>query len=376
VTPLRARRDDQGWTKAQLDARLRRAARARGETLPQPESLARQISRWENGHGAVGPLYQQLFCDVYGCSSAELGFVEAPAVVEPEPMEELAAELARASSVDAEVVKLLQAQTDSIRRLDALQGAQLIRDQMRAHIAHVEELTRHAVRPGVRRMLAKVLADASALAGWQALDVGTPRESWEHFERAKSAAREAEDPSLLAFATAEQAYVLLDLGDSGHASELVQYAHHESVGAVPALMETWLTAARAEMATANGDASAACIDLDHAADLLPAEPGDALPYLVLSETHLARWRGNCLARLGNEDAIDQLNTGLAAVIGTYARAEAGVRIDLATALLVHGERGAAEEHLGAARILVSRTGSLRQKRRIENLAAHAQRLMI
>ncbi len=238
---------------------------------------------------------------------------------------------------------------------------------MRAHIAHVEELNHHAVRPGVRRMLANVLADASALAGWQALDVGTPRESWEHFERAKSAAREAEDPSLLAFATAEQAYVLLDLGDASQAMEMVQFARHQATGAVPGLMATWLAAAQAEMATANGNADAAHVALDQAADLLPAEPDDLLPYLVLSKTHLARWRGNCLARLGDEHAIEELTAGLAAVTGTYARAEAGVRIDLATALLVVGEHAAADEHLYAANVLISRTGSRRQERRIKGL---------
>jgi hypothetical protein len=163
LTPLHAHRERRGWTKTQLDVRLRNAAKARSEMLPQPQSLARQIARWENGHGAVGKLYQQLFCEVYGCSPAELGFVE---LAEPEaPAEDLAFELARAASVDAEVAKLLQDQTDGIRRLDARQGAQLIREQMQAHIAHVEELNRHAVRPGVRGMLAGVLADASALAG-------------------------------------------------------------------------------------------------------------------------------------------------------------------------------------------------------------------
>jgi tetratricopeptide (TPR) repeat protein len=243
---------------------------------------------------------------------------------------------------------------------------------MRLHISHIEDLHRHAIKPGVRSMLAKVLADTSALAGWQALDVGTPRESWEHFERAKSAAREAENPSLLAFATAEQAYVLLDLGEAEQAAELVEYARHQAAGTVPALMRTWLSAAQAEMATATGDADAARTALDQASGLLPAEPDDVLPYLVLNETHLARWRGNCLARLGDEDAINELTKGLAAVTGTYARAEAGVRIDLATALLVQGERGPAEEHLRAARALASRTGSLRQKRRIESLTGQMQ----
>jgi hypothetical protein len=216
-------------------------------------------------------------------------------------------------------------------------------------------------------MLAKVLADASALAGWQALDVGTPRESWEHFERAKAAAREAEDASLLAFSTAEQAYVLLDLGDGVQAGELVDYARHQAAGSVPALMESWLAAAQAEMATASGDATTARDLLDQAADLLPDEPDGFLPYLVLTEPHLARWRGNCLARLGDEDAIEELTKGLAAVTGNYARAEASVRIDLATALLVHGERSMAEEHLRAAHILAGRTGSLRQGRRLESL---------
>ncbi|GLY82017.1 XRE family transcriptional regulator [Actinoallomurus iriomotensis] len=372
MTPLRAHRQRRGWSKAQLDVRLRRAAKARGEALPQPESLARQLARWENGHGAVSHLYQQLFCEVYGCSPAELGFVAEPEAPEPAPLEELAAELARASSVDVEVADLLQAQTDTIRRLDARQGAQLIHDQIRAHISHVEELNRHAVRPGVRRLLAKVLADASALAGWQALDVGTSRESWEHFERAKAAAREAEDPSLLAFATAEQAYVLLDLGDAERATELVSHARNQAGTALPALMRTWLAAAHAEMFTATGNADdAARRTLDEASGLLPDEPDDVPPYLVLSKSHLARWRGNCLARLGDEDAIEELTTGLAAVAGTYARAEAGVRIDLATALCVRGDRATAEEHLRDARVLASRTGSLRQKRRIEALIARS-----
>ena len=305
---------------------------------------------------------------MYGCSAAELGFVKAADGLVESSLDDLAFELARASSVDAEVAKLLQGQTDMIRRLDARQGAHLIRDQMRAHITHVEELNHHAVQPGVRGMLAGVLADASALAGWQALDVGTSRESWEHFERAKSAAREAEDPALLAFATAEQAYVLLDLGQGDQAAEIVEYARRRAGGTVPAVMRTWLAAAHAEMAAAAGDADTANHALDDATDLLPAEPDTALPYLALNATHLGRWRGHCLARLGDVGAIEELGTALAGMDGTYARAEAGLRVDLATALLVRGERGPAEEHLRAARILVSRTGSLRQKRRIESLA--------
>lgn len=367
MTALRARREERKWTKTQLDVRLRAAARARGEVLPQPESLARQIARWENGHGAVSELYQQLFCEVYACTPGELGFGEPDPPIQ-EAQDEFALELARASTVDSAVVSLLQEQTEGIRRLDARQGALLIAAQMNAHIAHIEELNRHAVRPGIRRELAKAQADASTLAGWQTLDISTPREAWEHFERAKAAALEADDPALLAFATAEQAYVLLDVGQEEQAAELVAYARERTAGRIPTLMQTWLFAAQGEMAAAAGDRDATRIALDEATALLPDEPDTELPYLALNPTHLARWRGNCFARLGDTEAIDELTSALDEMDGTYTRAESGLRIDLAGALLVRGERRAAEEHLSAARSLVNRTGSRRQLRRIERLS--------
>ncbi|MQA96010.1 MAG: hypothetical protein GEV11_15650 [Streptosporangiales bacterium] len=370
MTALRARREERGWTKTQLDVRLRTAARARNEVLPQPQSLARQIARWENGHGAVSELYQQLFCEVYACSPAELGFGE-PDAPGRATGDEFALELARASTVDPAVVSLLQDQTDGIRRLDARQGALLIAAQMDAHIVHIDELRRHAVRPGIRQQLAKVQADASTLAGWQTLDIGTPREAWEHFERAKAAALEAEDAALLAFATAEQAYVLLDVGEAEQAAELVAYARDRTAGQVPGLMRTWLSAAQGEMAAAAGQRDVTRSALDEATALLPDEPDAELPFLALNATHLARWRGNCFARLGDTQAIDELTSALAAMDGTYTRAESGLRIDLAGALLVRGEHRTAEEHLGAARLLVNRTGSRRQLRRIEQLRAKA-----
>ncbi|MFB9838786.1 hypothetical protein [Actinoallomurus acaciae] len=317
-------------------------AKARGEALPKPESLA----RWEKDYGAVSPLYQQLFCEVYGCSPAELGFVTEPEAPEPEPLEELAAELTRASPVDIEVADLLQAQTGAIRRLDARQGAQLIHDQIRTH---VEKLNCHAVRTR-RRLFAKVLADASALAGWQALDVGAPRESWEHFERAKAAVKDAEEPSSLASTAAEQASVLLDLGDAELVAELVGHARHQAATALPALMRTWPAAAHTEILPATGNADdAERRTLDEASGLLPDESGDVPPYPVLSKSHPTRWRGNCLVRLGDKDAIEELTTGLAAVAGAYARPEAGARIDLTVTLFVRGEQAIAEEHLRSAR---------------------------
>jgi tetratricopeptide (TPR) repeat protein len=90
-------------------------------------------------------------------------------------------------------------------------GAPSVAGKLEAHISHLEASLSYSLRPGNRQQLAAVLADASALAGWRAIDMGRLPRAWAHFERATRAAREATDNCLLAFSAGEQAYVLLDL---------------------------------------------------------------------------------------------------------------------------------------------------------------------
>jgi transcriptional regulator with XRE-family HTH domain len=194
----------------------------------------------------------------------------------------LLARITAARGIDRGVIAVLQAETDAIRLLDRRVGAPAVAGKLEAHVAHVESGLRYSLRPGIRAPLAVVLADAAALAGWQATDMARLGRAWEHFDRAASAAREAGDPSLLAFATAERAYVLLDLGRPADALDMVKAAAAEAGTTVPARMRAWLHAAEAEMAATAG-AHAACMrSLDDAARVLPAGPGDPeLPYLSL-----------------------------------------------------------------------------------------------
>ena len=109
--------------------------------------------------------------------------------------------------------------------------------------------------------------------------------------------------------------------------------------------------------------------LDSAAREVGYGPSDEdLPYLALNETHLARWRGNCLVHFGDPQTADELATALGALDGSFTRAEAGLRCDLAAALHVRGERQEARLHLAKARELAQATGSARQRRRIRDLS--------
>ena len=287
---------------------------------------------------------------------------------DPEPENELLRRIASARNIDPSVIRLLQSETDAVRLLDRRLGAPAVAAKLEAHIVHIQAGLRHSLLPSRRQQLAGVLADASALAGWQAIDMGRLPAAWDHFEDATSAAREAGDNCLLAFAAGEQAYVLLDLGHPAEALDVVRAAYDQTHAAIPHQVRAWLRAAEAEMAAATGQES----DCRHALDLAAAEisygpSGEDLPYLALNTAHLARWRGNCLIHFGDPGTSAELAAALAGMDGGFTRAEAGLRCDLAAALHVSGEPEEARHHLTRARELAQLAGSARQRRRIADL---------
>jgi tetratricopeptide (TPR) repeat protein len=282
---------------------------------------------------------------------------------------ELLRRITSARYLDASVIHVLQGETNAIRLLDRRLGAPAVAGKLEAHIAQLQDSLRHSLSPQRRQPLALVLADAAALAGWQAVDMGRLTIAWAHFETATAAAREAADDSLLAFAAGEQAYVLLDLGQPPEALDKVRSVHEQAQRRIPRILRGWLHAAEAEMAAAAGQQADCRAALDLAADQISHPQADAsLPYLALDSTHLARWRGNCLVQFGDTATISDLTTALSGMDGSFTRAEAGLRCDLAAALHTAGERHEARRHLGRANELAQLTGSARQRRRIASLA--------
>lgn len=295
-------------------------ARRLNITLPSPASLKTALSRWENGQ-TPDPAYRRVFRELYGLTDAELGFSDnntTPDTLPDTGLSELAGRLRSAERVDAELISVLDAQTHHLRLLDRRFGAAVILDQMSGHVDSVSGLLTHSVRGADREALARVLADAGALAGWQALDTGAVQRAWAHFTLARTAAAEAQRPALLAHALGEQAYALLELGRAGSAAQLIDVA--AGTRGLPPLLRAWLAAAKGEMLAAAESGAEAMRAFDTAHALLPDERNDdALPFLALDEVHLARWRGNAMARLGRADAIDQLTAALARLDPVFAR---------------------------------------------------------
>ncbi|WP_433436295.1 hypothetical protein [Nonomuraea sp. CA-141351] len=126
---------------------------------------------------------------------------------------ELIGRLDFAATIDPTTVMILRTDTNNLRYLDRKLGGPAIADKMRAQIAQIERAHSHAVRPGIRAQLAHLLAETASLAGWQAINTLALNDAWTHYEHAKAAAYEAEDPAVLAYVSGEQAYVLMDSAD-------------------------------------------------------------------------------------------------------------------------------------------------------------------
>ncbi|MGH4002942.1 MAG: tetratricopeptide repeat protein [Pseudonocardiaceae bacterium] len=365
LTSLQAVRRHLGYTAAQVIDLLTHRAHALNLPIATRASLKTKLSRWENGKEQPSEIYRQLFREIYGRTNAELGFPDEPEE-DPEAAE-LRSRIAIARTVDRETVEVFRHQVDHARQVDRRFGAITQLDQLRSQIDHVHQLLTYRAGPQ-RPALAEVLVEASTLAGWQALDRAALSQAWSHYERAKAAAREADSPALLAHATAEQAFVLIDLDETTAAVDQLAHARNIANGTAAPLLRAWLASAHGETLAAAGHADDARQAFDTASGLLPADPADpALPFLFLGDSHLDRWRGHALARVGAPEAIDQLTAALTRLPADFVRARTGLLVDLAYAYAAAGDRDAALAHTRQSRRLAAQIKSDRQQRRLNRL---------
>jgi tetratricopeptide (TPR) repeat protein len=365
ATRLQEARRQRGYSAQDVITMMLQRAKTLGIPVMSETSLKTKLSVWENGRTAVSPTYQRLFRDIYGLTNEELGF---PPELDDGEVEELRSRLTIARSVDAGTVALFRQQVENARHVDRQFGGITVLDELRSQMAQIERLLDYSTMRGQREALASVMTEAAALAGWEALDRNAIRQAWDHHERAKAGAREAGSPQLLAHALAQQAFILIDIGEVNAAVEQLDQARALAAHSAPALLRTWLTAAHGEGLAAAGHRDDALRAFDEADALLPNDPvNPELPFLFLAGAHLDRWRGNAMSRLGEPDAIDQLSHALPRLPRDFTRARAVMLVDLAYAYAAAGDRDAALTHARQAKRLAMQIKSDRQLGRLNRL---------
>ncbi|MEU4952807.1 helix-turn-helix domain-containing protein [Streptomyces lavendulae] len=368
---LRAIRTARGWSQERLIFEIERYTRQHMLNVASSASLKTYVSEWENGRRSITERYAAILRPLLGVTDAELGGEPTRAAPqEADGYEDLLSRIDSARSVGESMVQSFMDQTELLRTMDRQMGASGLVDQMSGHLAAMEDALTFAVLPGTRRPIATALAGAATLAAWQALDAGSVERAWRHYELAKRAALDADAPQYLAHAMGEQAYVLGDAGRPDTAVELIRDAQRTHAERQSSRLRAWLNAAEAELCAAAGMHDDARRALDRAASALPGGADTRDPEMVsifLNSDHLARWRGNVLALLGDSSAMDDLYASLQATDPTFVRAKAGLHSDLTQAHLARGEFEEARSNLQQARLLANRTGSVRQRRRVELL---------
>jgi tetratricopeptide (TPR) repeat protein len=364
---LREARVRFGYSQAHAAEIFVRTAKAsRIPMQPDAQGLRGTISRWENGHQIPDEMARRVLRIMYAATDNELGFTsETVPVVADNQEQELAAHLASSTRVDAALVGALAAEVEALRHQDRTFGAALLSERMSGLVSQLVQLMDHSLTPETSIGLAAVLADAATLAGWQAVDTGTTVRAWGHFTTATHAARAAGSNTLLAHAVGERAYAILQTGDAATARATV--THALTLDSLPPRVQAWLHAASAEFAAADNARDDALRAFDNADTALPTHGSsdEDSPFILLDHTHLTRWRGSALARLGDPDALQHLTTALNAPQGSNtARGTAGLHADLASAYAVLRDREQALHHLREAERLARQIGSQRLQARL------------
>jgi hypothetical protein len=363
----------------------------RRQTLEEFAEYAETFAREHNEPGTLGLRHLQRLVSGRGPKGRPLGPVRPPTarllerifdlsiddlLSAPAATTELADDSAvelrqmlhASSRIDGSVLALLHEQLTAIRRLDRQLGAVVAHDEVRAKTTQVQRLQAHSLTPETREQLAALLSELHTLAGWQALDLGKVTEAWQHYEDAKSAALESEMMPFEAHTTAEQAFVLLDVGETRAAADLLSETRRAADGKCSPLLRAWLAAAHGEALAADNQRDASLRAFDTAETSLPPDSTDpGGPYVVLDSTHLARWRGHALSRFADPEAVEVLTAALDGLDHTFTRAETALRVDLARAFLAVGQRRAMNQQLERAAELASTIGSVRQQHRIRSL---------
>ncbi|MFH8368874.1 XRE family transcriptional regulator [Streptomyces sp. NPDC018031] len=368
---LRAARTARGWSQDRLVREIQRYAEKRLLDVATTASLRVYVSEWENDRRALSPRYAAILRPLLGVTDDELRGDSAPAQpLLTDGYGDLLSRIDSARSMSQSMVKTFMDQTELLRTMDRQMGAAGLVDQMTGHIAALEDALTFAVLPDARKPVAIALAGAATLAAWQALDAGAVERAWRHYELGKRAAQEGDAPMYLAHAMGEQAYVLCDAGRPELAVDLVRDAQRAGGQRLTPRLRAWLYAAEAEVCAKAGLPDDCRRALDQASTCLPEGEDVRDPDMLsifLNHSHLARWRGNVLASLGDADAVESLYASLAATDPTFVRAKAGLHCDLTQAHLVREEFDQAHDHLRQARLLANRTGSVRQRRRVDQL---------
>jgi transcriptional regulator with XRE-family HTH domain len=183
----------------------------------------------------------------------------AAAIAQNEVWERVAHALSKPSATDDVTVREIEARSAGFHQLEEWVPASALYKGLAMHLREVGTLLNASTNDPNDELRARLIASAgesAVLAGWLATDMGDMAAARSLYETAERAAKELDDPGILACALAYRSYIPSTKGAHGRSRALLTTALdaiEESRGPTSPGTMAWLAARHAEESAALGD---------------------------------------------------------------------------------------------------------------------------
>ncbi|WP_436756713.1 helix-turn-helix domain-containing protein [Streptosporangium sp. V21-05] len=263
-------------------------------------------------------------------------------LAQSEVWERLSYALAKPSAIDEAIVREMEARSAGFHRLEEIMSANSIFKGLAAHLREVGTIlngTTTDPNDELRRRLIVVAGESSVLAGWIASDMGSPTTARNFYSTAERAAKEANDPSIIACTYAYRSYIPSAKGSHGRARALLGSALELLPPSVSPGTTSWLAARHAEESAALGDKENALRSWAQAHEAFSvADPEeDRVWTRFLDQDRFDSFRIATYSRIGRLTEAEEMAHAVIARLPQVDRKRAAIILgDIATAHIVQG----------------------------------------
>ncbi|MEV5824202.1 helix-turn-helix transcriptional regulator [Spirillospora sp. NPDC052242] len=228
----------------------------------------------------------------------------APALGVVDPIERIAGALTRPTGLSEDIVSHLEARSIGFHRLEFVLPAEQIFRSLLSHLSEVTSLLEAGPRDRLRARLARVAGETAVLGAWLAWDLGDAARAASLYRVAGLAAREGDDPAILACSAIYQSFAGSAVQAHGVARRSLAEARQYLPGDGDPATRAWLLGREAEEAAALGDRAAGDM-IEQASDLMAnARPHAERPWTrCLESPRFAHMRLTIATRLGDESGV-------------------------------------------------------------------------
>jgi hypothetical protein len=262
----------------------------------------------------------------------------APLLGVEEPMERLAYALMGSTALQEDTVMFLEQRTVGLHRIEPMFQARLVHRSIMDHLREITALLEGHPRDPLRPRLIRIAGESAVLAAWTAWDLGEGTHSARMYRITEMAARESNDPVIMACANTYRSYATSGPAAHEDARRLLTEARECLPVSGENATRAWVLGREAEEAAAIGDPTAEDL-ITRAVDAFDeARPQKERPWTrFLDETRMNALALSTYTRLGNESQVHALAHDLLATVTPASKRAALINADVGIAAVRLGD---------------------------------------